>query len=103
LDELWEEDEGDIGSSTAHKKWKQLGLLSKNGRKRVQDLFDMEAMRSRREVDNPPQQQSDDKIPVMPRAPNATVRQMNQGSRRGRLERQSSQIELRQVPYGGTA
>jgi hypothetical protein len=103
LDELWEEDEGDIGSSTAHKKWKQLGLLSKNGRKRVQDLFDMEAMRSRREVDNPPQQQSDDKIPVMPRAPNATVRQMNQGSRRGRLERQSSQVELRQVPYGGTA
>lgn len=99
FDELWEEDECDIGSSTVHKKWKQLGLLSRNSRKRVQDLFDAESMRSKREVGK---QQSGDKIPVMPRAPNATVRQSNQGSRRGRFERQPSQAELRQVPNGGT-
>lgn len=94
--ELWEEDECDIGSSTVHKKWKQLGLLSRNSRKRVQDLFDVEAMRSKREVGN---QQPGDKIPVIPRAPNATVRQ---GSRRGRFERKPSQVDLRQEPNGGT-
>ncbi|KAH8697461.1 hypothetical protein BGW36DRAFT_427422 [Talaromyces proteolyticus] len=108
--DIWDEGDGDIGSATAQRKWKQLGILSKTGRKRIQDLFDLEAMRSRREVGgNPQQRHSGDKIPVMPRAPNATVRPVEREHRRGRSERRlpessnASAVELQVMRKSGTA
>lgn len=73
----WEEDEGDvISTSFAQRRLRQLGVLSRAGRKRIHDLFDLEALQSRRGTVKGPQQHSDDKdrVPVMPWAPNATIR-----------------------------
>lgn len=73
----WDEDEGDVISTTfAQRRLRQLGIISRTGRKRVHDLFDLEALQSRRGTVKGPQQRSSDsdRVPVMPWAPNATIR-----------------------------
>ncbi|EEA20488.1 hypothetical protein PMAA_043250 [Talaromyces marneffei ATCC 18224] len=70
-----DEDEGDvISTSFAQRRLRQLGVLSKTGRKRIHDLFDLEALQSRRGTGKDPRRHSDqDRVPVMPWAPNATA------------------------------
>jgi hypothetical protein len=73
----WNENEGDlISTSFAQRRLRQLGVLSRTGRKRIHDLFDLEALQSRRGTVKDPQRHSDDKdrVPVMPWAPNASIR-----------------------------
>lgn len=79
----WNEDEGDVVSTSfAQRRLRQLGILSRTGRKRVHDLFDLEALQSKRGTTKRPQRQSDDedKVPVMPWAPNASIRSPSRSS-----------------------
>ncbi|RAO65551.1 uncharacterized protein BHQ10_001563 [Talaromyces amestolkiae] len=79
----WDENEGDvIRTSFAQRRLRQLGILSRTGRKRIHDLFDLEALQSRRGTVKGPQQHSDDsvRVPVMPWAPNATIRSSSRSS-----------------------
>lgn len=85
-EDYWDGVDVPVRSSTAQQQWKQLGLFSRAGRKRIQDLFDLEAMKSRRDLAQR-ESQSFNKVPVMPWAPNATVR----ASRRPGISVQSSQ------------
>ncbi|KAL1973527.1 hypothetical protein VTN31DRAFT_6162 [Thermomyces dupontii] len=64
--------QGNIGSSMAGRRLKQMGLLARSGsRKRIRDLFDLESL-------VPPDQvqagKLSDRIPVMPWAPSASIR-----------------------------
>lgn len=63
--------EGNIGSATAGRRLKQMGLLARSwSRKRIQDLFDLESLTTadQKQADN-----FSDRILVMPRAPSATI------------------------------
>jgi hypothetical protein len=75
-DDYWDGVDVPVSSSTAQHKWEQVGLFPRAGRKRIQDLFNLEAMKSRRDLAHR-KSQSSGKVPVMPWAPNATVRASN--------------------------
>jgi hypothetical protein len=55
---------------TLKQKWRQLGAFQKDFRGRVQDIFDIESLDTKHEKGV----QSAPKIPVLPRAPNASIR-----------------------------
>lgn len=79
----WDDnEEGVVSTSFAQRRLRQLGILSKTGRKRIHDLFDLEALQSRRGTVRGPQGQSEDqdRVPVMPWAPNASVRSSSRSS-----------------------
>lgn len=99
----WDEDEGDvISTSFAQRRLRQLGVLSRTGRKRIHDLFDLETLQSRRETVKGTQQHSDekDRVPVMPWAPNATIRSSSRSSscvRRSKNSTSPQTVKLREV------
>ncbi|KAL1962833.1 hypothetical protein VTN77DRAFT_9108 [Rasamsonia byssochlamydoides] len=61
---------------TVQQRWQQkLGLFSRSGpRKRIQDLFDLESLKSPRKDAGHPKEVGAERIPVLPRAPNASLR-----------------------------
>ncbi|OKL59796.1 hypothetical protein UA08_04592 [Talaromyces atroroseus] len=100
----WDYYEDDmISTSAAQRRLKQLGLLSRTGRKKIHDLFDLEALRSKYDATKGIQRQSNDsdRVPVMPWAPNASVRLSDRETQRGRanaFSRGLSAVELRDMP-----
>lgn len=98
----WENsDEEAIGTSTAQRRLKQLGIVSRTGRKRIHDLFDLEALRSKNDKKSVRQHSNDaDRVPVMPWAPNASIRMNERASYQMRQEKKwrgSSAVELKEV------
>lgn len=89
-DNSWDDGEaGVISTSAAHRRLRQLGILSRTGRKRIHDLFDLETLQSKRDATKSSQRKSEEKerIPVMPWAPNASVRSSHRSSSRARATR----------------
>jgi hypothetical protein len=103
-DGSWDDDEDDmISTSAAQRRLKQLGLLSRTGRKKIHDLFDLEALRSKYDATKGVQRQSDDtdRVPVMPWAPNASIRLSDREAQRvraGAFSKSTSAVELQDMP-----
>ncbi|EED24319.1 conserved hypothetical protein [Talaromyces stipitatus ATCC 10500] len=99
----WDDNEdGVISTSAAHRRLKQLGILSRTGRKKIHDLFDLEALQSRRGTIKDSQRRSDekDRVPVMPWAPNASVRLSSRSSptvRQATRSKTPSAVELQEM------
>lgn len=106
---VWEDDSegGIISTSSAQRKLRQLGLLSRSGRKGVNGLFDVEAVRPRYDATENPRRQSNDtcRVPVMPWAPNASIRLSDRETQRVRARTVSSKgspvVELREILTNG--
>lgn len=90
-----------ITTTVAQRRLKNLGLFSRSGRKNVHDLFDLEALQSKDDASKSVQRKPTEthRVPVMPWAPNATVRLSDRETQRARartVSKGSPAVEMRE-------
>jgi hypothetical protein len=75
LEQLWQDEtcNSTDGSIQFEQRFKELGILAKSSRKKLKDLFDIESLGSLKDRQRKPTV-SEARVPVMPPAPNASIR-----------------------------
>lgn len=91
----------DTGSSMTfsmfQEKFNQLGAVSRTYRKRIQDVFDIESLGPKQEDEN-----MDERVFVLPRAPNASVQRYPTRSQSPKESHDSDHAEMGEIDQFGT-
>ena len=83
--------------SMFQEKFNQLGAVSRTYRKRIQDVFDIESLGPKQEDEN-----MDERVFVLPRAPNASVQRYPTRSQSPKESHDSGHAEMGEIDQFGT-